>query len=283
MTPSMRSHPFLAAISRPVGKVGALLTLAILALLLAGLFLPVQDPFDATGLPGQGPSTAHWLGTDMLGRDVFSRVLHGGNTVILLATAATLVTYLLGCGIGCLAGYLGGWFDAIVMRAVDIFISFPSLLLILILIAAVGKGTGVLVLAVALAMMTHVSRIIRTATQEVAVRGYVEVAVARGEGVGWIIAREIFPNIARPLLADLGVRFSYAVILIASVNYLGLGLQPPSPDWGLMVADNVSILALNPWATVAPALLLALLTIAVNLIADSYAATIGHELAAPVL
>ena len=156
------------------------------------------------------------------------------------------------------------------MRTVDVFLSFPALLVMLLFVTAFGGGRGVLVGATSLVLFPGVARIVRTATLEVSTKGFVEAAVARGERTDAVLRREILPNIVSPVVADLGIRFSWAIILIASVNYLGLGLKPPTTDWGLMVSENREIISSNPLALLAPAAILALLIIAVNLTGDAY-------------
>jgi ABC-type dipeptide/oligopeptide/nickel transport system permease subunit len=156
------------------------------------------------------------------------------------------------------------------MRTVDIFISFPALLLMLLLVTAFGGGPVVLISAVVLVLFPGVTRIVRTATLEVSTKGFVEASVARGEPTFSILRREIFPNITAPIIADVGIRFSWSIILVASVNYLGLGLQPPSANWGLMISENQVIMSTNALALLAPAAMLAILIISVNLIGDAY-------------
>jgi ABC-type dipeptide/oligopeptide/nickel transport system permease subunit len=156
------------------------------------------------------------------------------------------------------------------MRIVDVFLSFPALLVMLLFVTAFGGGPGVLVGAAVIVLFPGVARIVRTATLEASTKGYVEAAVARGERTANVLRREILPNIAPSIVADLGIRFSWSIILIASVNYLGLGLRPPTADWGLMVSENREIISTNPLALLAPAAILALLIIAVNLVGDAY-------------
>jgi ABC-type dipeptide/oligopeptide/nickel transport system permease subunit len=188
------------------------------------------------------------LGTDFLGRDILSRVLDGGRSVLELSTAAISGTYLLGIGIGLVAGYSRTLADPLLMRAVDVVLSFPPLLLVLVLLAGAGSGVGVLVIAVAVVLAPGVARIVRTATLETATRGYVESAVARGERTTRILVEEILPNIAGPIIADAGVRYGYSIVVIASVNYLGLGLKPPAANWALMVSENRDLIATNPYS-----------------------------------
>lgn len=257
------------------GRVGmALLVFTLLVAFLGPLVAP-HNPSAPIGVPGSGPSGAAPLGTDFLGRDVLSRVLHGGRSVVLLGGIATLVCYALGITVGLVAGYTKSVVGPILMRTVDLVLSLPALLLLLVLLTGLGTSEWVMVLGVALVLFPGVSRIVYTATLEVSVRGYVEAAVARGERTPAILRQEILPNITSPIMADVGIRFAGAIIFIASINFLGLGLRPPATDWGLMVSENRQIITSNIWAVLASALLIALLTIAVNLIADSYARTRG--------
>lgn len=252
----------------------------LLFVILVGLIGPLVASHSTTapvGAPGQPPSGAALLGTDALGRDVLSRVLHGGLTVLGLGTAATVSAYIVGVGAGMIAGYSRGWRDATLMRGVDILLSFPALLLLLLLVTGLGSGIPVLIFGVAIVLVPGIVRIVRTAALEVSTRSYVEDAIARGESLWSICVKEILPNITPIILADFGIRFGYAIILMASVNYLGLGLKPPTADWGLMISENREVISTNPWAVVAPAAMLALLTVAVNLVADAYVRALGHS------
>ena len=172
-----------------------------------------------------------------------------------------------------LAGYTRSLLDPLLMRSADVLLSFPALLFLLVLVTGAGTSTAALVIGVAIIQMPLIARIIRSATLAQSVRGFVEAAVARGEGTLAILRRELLPNIIAPITADIGLRFTYSIILVASVNFLGLGLQPPSADWALMISENRSGLTLNSYAVLAPALLLALLTIAVNMVGDAVART----------
>ena len=252
------------------GRAGALLLAIVVLLALVGPAFAPHSPIAPIGIPGAGPSASAPLGLDFLGRDVLSRVLYGGRSTLLLGTAATALTYLVGVTIGLIAGYSRSIADPLLMRTVDVFLSFPALLVMLLFVTAFGGGRGVLVGAVVIVLFPGVARIVRTATLEVSTRGYVEAAVARGESTLAILRREILPNIVAPIVADVGIRFSWSIILIASVNYLGLGLAPPTADWGLMVSENREIISTNPLALLAPAAILAFLIIAVNLVGDAY-------------
>jgi len=200
-----------------------------------------------------------------------SRVLFGGRTVLIYAGLATILAYLAGLAFGLFAGYLRGWPDQALMRSVDVLLSFPALVFILLVSTAAGQGIIPVMVATAIIQAPAIARIVRTATLEQSVRGFVEAAVARGESAISVLRREILPNIARPLSADVGLRFTWSVLLIASVNFLGLGLQPPAADWGLMVSENWGGIGANPAAVLVPAALLGLLCGAINLLSDSLA------------
>lgn len=261
------------------GAAGLVLVAVVVAVAVIGPYLAPHSPDEPIGIPLQKPSSDALLGTDFLGRDVESRVLWGGRSVLGLAGLATLIAYAGGLAVGLLAGYSRSWLDAVLMRFADVMLSFPALLFLLVLVTGAGTSTTVLVIGVALVQMPLVARIVRTATLEQSVRGFVEAAVARGERTAAILGREILPNVAPAIAADVGLRFTYSIILVASVNFLGLGLAPPAADWALIISENRSGLTLNPWVILAPAALIALLTIGVNLVGDAVARTLGISLA----
>jgi ABC-type dipeptide/oligopeptide/nickel transport system permease subunit len=241
----------------------------VLAVALLGPLVMPYNPNETVATPYEPPSSSYRLGTDFLGRDVVSRVLDGGHTVLLYASIATVVAYALGITLGLVAGYRRGWVDQVIMRTVDVLLAFPSLVFLLLLAAAFGRGIGPVVWATALIQATAIARIVRTAALEQSVRGFVEAAVARGDRTRSVLFREILPNLYGTLGADLGLRFTWSVLLIASVNFLGLGMQPPGADWGLMVSENRGGLSLNAMAVLAPAAALGLLTVSVNLVTDA--------------
>jgi peptide/nickel transport system permease protein len=259
------------------GAVGALIVLFVLAVAAFGPYLAPHDPDAPIGTNFAGPSSNAWFGCDSLGRDVFSRVLNGGRSVILFAAAATILAYLLGLTIGLIAGFSRSFIDPLLMRTVDVMLAFPPLLFVLVLISGAGTGVTVVIVAVALIQAPSISRVVRTATEVVAVRGYVEAAIARGEGTFAVIRREVVPNIMAPVLVDFGLRFTYSILIIASVNYLGLGLQPPSSDWALLISENREFISLNAYAVLVPAGMIALLTIGVNLMGDAIARSLGRS------
>jgi peptide/nickel transport system permease protein len=262
---------------RPSGAIGVAIVLFVIAVAVFGPLVAPHPPTQPVGVPLSGPSSADLLGTDALGRDVLSRVLYGGRSVLGLAAAATVLAYLLGLSIGLVAGYTRSLVDPVLMRSVDVMLCFPPLLFLLVLIAGAGSSDLVLIIGVALVQAPQISRIVRTATLEVSVRGYVEAAIARGERAPAVIVREVLPNILVPVLVDAGLRFTYSILIIASVNFLGLGLQPPNSDWALMIGENRSYLAVNAWSVLAPAAMIAILTIGVNLTGDAVARSLGRS------
>jgi peptide/nickel transport system permease protein len=257
------------------GVIGLALLGAVVVVALVGPFFSPHSPDRPIGVPLSGPSGEAPFGTDFLGRDVLSRVLWGGRSVLALAGLATMLAYLGGAAIGLVAGYSRSVVDSVLMRTADVMLSFPAILFLLVLVTGVGTSKMVLVTGVALVQMPLVARLVRTATLEQSVRGFVEAAVARGEGTLAVLRREILPNIVAPIMADAGLRFTYSIILVASVNFLGLGLQPPAADWALIISENRNGLTLNPYVIIVPAAFIALLTIGANLLGDAVARSLG--------
>jgi peptide/nickel transport system permease protein len=271
----MRSRLAFASTGR--GRAGLVILFVVLFIALFGPFFSPHDPGTIIGAPGQGPSGAAPLGTDFLGRDVLSRVLWGGRSVLWLSLSATAIAYALGCLIGLVAGYSRNLLDPLLMRTVDVVLVFPPLLFFLIAATSFGTSEAVLILGVAVVLTPGVARIVYTATREASVRGYVEAAVARGERTSAILRREIVPNIMAPLIANGGLSLTFAILLVAAVNFLNLGLQPPAANWALMISENRLVLSLNVWSTVVPAALIAGLTIGVNLVGDAISHTLGRS------
>lgn len=261
----------------PSGAIGFGILVFVVLFALVGPYVAPHSPTRPLGAPLAGPSGSSPFGTDFLGRDVLSRMLHGGRSVLGLSLGATVLAYLLGLTIGLVAGYSRSIADPLLMRTVDVMLAFPPLLFLLILIAGIGSSVGVLILGVALIQAPAISRIVRTATLEVSVRGYVEAAIARGERPVAVVMREVLPNILGPVLVDAGLRFTFSILIIASVNFLGLGLQPPSSDWARIIGENRSYISVNAWAVVAPAAMIGILTIGVNLTGDAIARSLGRS------
>jgi peptide/nickel transport system permease protein len=250
------------------GKLGIVLLLVGGAVAIIGPYVAPHAPTALVGLPLDSPSREHLLGTDQLGRDVLSRVLNGGRSVLILATLAVIVTFIVGGPLGMLAGYRGGKLDTALSRVADVMMSIPPLILVLIFIFVVGSSNLSIVLLTGLVTAPRVFRIIRSATQAVAEQDFILAARARGEGTGPIIGRELLPNITGPLLTEAAIRLNFSIIFIATLNFLGLGVQPPSSDWGLMVSEGRVYLGQAPLISVTPALAIAVLTIGINLVSD---------------
>lgn len=248
---------------------------AVLAIAFLGPLLVRDSPTAIVGFP-LDPRIG-LLGTDFLGRDVLSRILVGGRSVIVLALVSTVVGYILGAAVGLAAGYSRSALDTSLMRAMDILLGFPPLLFVLVIATGLGHSWIGLIFAVAVIQLPSIARVVRGATLEQAGRAFVEAAVARGEHTSSILRREILPNIARPMLADAGLRLTWSILLIAAVSFLGLGDQPPTANWALMIAENRTGLSLQPWPVVVPAILIALLTIGVNLLADGVTSSLGES------
>jgi peptide/nickel transport system permease protein len=259
------------------GTAGAVLVALVLLVALFGPLVSPHSPIDTIGPPGSGPTSGAPLGTDFLGRDVLSRVLWGGWSVLALGTAATLIAYAVGGTIGLVAGSTRRVADGFLMRGMDLLLVFPPLLFLLVLAAGLGTGETVLIIGIAIIQIPGIARLVRAATVEASVRGYVEAAEARGETARAIMLREIAPNIVAPVVADLGLRFTFSILLVAAANFLNIGLQPPDADWSLMISENRVFISLNPFVILAPAALLAMLTVGVNLVGDAVARTIGHS------
>jgi peptide/nickel transport system permease protein len=257
-----------AVLGGVAGKLGVVLLLLGASVAILGPYFAPYAPTSLAGLPLDPPSADHWLGTDQLGRDVLSRLLHGGRSVLILAALAVAVTFAMGGPLGMLAGYRGGKIDALLSRVADVVMSVPPLILVLIFVFVVGSSNLSIVLLTGLVTAPRVYRIVRSATQAVAEQDFVLAARARGEGTADIISRELLPNVSGPLLTEAAIRLNFSIMFIATLNFLGLGVQPPSSDWGLMVSEGRVYLGQAPLISVTPALAIAVLTIGINLVSD---------------
>ncbi|MCB8838597.1 ABC transporter permease [Aurantimonas sp. VKM B-3413] len=253
----------------PVGAKIALVV--ILAYILTALLAPVLAPYGETAIVGSqfGPwSAAHWLGTDTLGRDMASRMIFAARNTVAIAFLMTIVTFLIGGTMGLVAATIGGVTDQILSRAVDVLMAIPILIFALLLLTIFGTSIPVLVAVIAVLESTRVYRVVRAAAMGVVVMDYVEVARLRGEGTAWIVGREVLPNILSPLFAEFGLRFCFIFLLISALSFLGLGLQPPTADWGAMVRENAILITFGDFTPLLPAGAIAILTIAVNTVVD---------------
>jgi peptide/nickel transport system permease protein len=222
-------------------------------------------------------SWTHPFGTDYLGRDMLSRVIDGTRYTIGVAALATLLACVTGTGLGLLAAVNGGWFDASLSRFLDTLVSIPSKMLALVIVAAFGSSLALLIAIAAIVYVPGCYRIIRSLAVNINAMDYVTVARTRGEGRAYIMVREILPNIVGPMFADMGLRFIYVTRLLASLSFLGLGVQPPAADWGSLVRENLGALPIGGASVLAPALAIASLTIAVNLVIDNLPGNRGAE------
>ena len=277
------------------GRIGMAILLVYLVL---ALFGPWLAPYSATQF-GQKeleirltePSLDHLLGTDKFGRDVLSRVMAGARSIIWISVVGTVLGIALGTTVGMTAGYIGGRTDQFIMRGIDILLAFPGLLLAL-LVINIGaqrltvdlwpsKESWLVILTIGIAFMPAVSRVIRSATLAVKPLEFVQSARLRGEPVFYIIFREILPNIIPVVAVEASIRISFALLLTAGLGFLGLGVQPPTPDWGLMVSEAFPNLATAPWAALAPALAMGSLVVGVNLLADGIRQSVRLPLESP--
>ena len=265
------------AVGGLAGRIGLGLMMVALAVAVAG---PFAAPFRYTALVGpilQAPSAKHMLGTDQLGRDVFSRVLYGGQSVLLLPVCAVTLAFAIGGVLGLLAGYRGGRTDQVVTRVADLLMSVPPLLLVMVLVIPLGTSDTVLIATTGIWFAPRIVRIVRAATASVCAKDYVLAARVRGESTVSILWHEVIPNITGTLLAELALRLNYAIIFITTLNFLGLGVQPPSSDWGLMVSEGRAFLGHRPLISIAPALMIGALAIGVNLLSDQIAAHLARN------
>lgn len=215
-----------------------------------------------------GPSAGHPLGTDDLGRDLLARVVHGTRLILTLAPLSVLITLFIGSALGLIAGYFGGLVDEVVMRILDAMMAFPTILLYMIIIAAVGPSSLNVVLAIAIAGTPGIARLVRGLTLDIRTRDYIAAAESRGENPLYIMFVEILPNARGPIIVDAMLRVGYAVFAIGTLGFLGLGVPPPSPDWGSMVARGRAYIWTNPWAVLWPSVAISSLVVGLNLFAD---------------
>jgi len=248
--------------------VGLAMLVVVVVVGIFGRYAASYAPDEMFGAPFSAPSGDHWLGLDFAGRDVLSRFLWGGQTAILVALTGTVLGFVLGSCLGLVSAYWRGWVDEVIGRSTDLALAFPALILSLLLLAAFGTSLALVVFAITITTAPGVARIARAATLEIVDLPYVESARARGERASYVMAVEILPGVRSPLLVDFGLRLTTAILLVAALSFVGLGLQPPAADWGLMIGENRIGLNVQPWAVIVPAAAIAALTIGVNLIID---------------
>ena len=243
----------------------------ILLFSIVSIFAPFIAPYGETEIIGKSYelwSDKHFLGTDNLGRDMLSRLIFGARNTIGMALLTTFLAFLIGSITGMIAAVIGGWIDQIFGRIVDVLMSIPSLIFALLILSFFGTSITYLIGTIAILEATRVFRLARATGMNVAVMDFVEVAKLRGEKLGWIIRKEILPNIAAPLLAEFGLRFCFVFLFISALSFLGLGIQPPTADWGSMVRENATLISYDDITPLLPAGAIALLTVATNFVVD---------------
>jgi peptide/nickel transport system permease protein len=262
----------------PLSLMGTLIVALFLLLAVLGPNIAPYD-FDTIirGASRQPPSVEHWFGTDNLGRDVFSRVLWGAREIIAIPGIATIIAVALGTGLGLFLGYYGGWIDELISRALDSLLAIPALLLALVMLGTIGPSPIGIIIVVVLLYIPIVARVIRSATLNIRSAGFIEAARLRGESTAYILFREILPSVLPALAVEAALRFSYAIFLTASLGFLGLGVQPPSPDWGRMVNEARDTYVRTPWALWFPVGAIAILVIGINLMADGLRRIFRYE------
>ncbi len=254
----------------PVGLAGTLVfVLFLLTAILGGLVAPYGYQAQDIASRLQPPGAAHLFGTDQYGRDIFSRILVGSRSIFLLSGSGTILAALVGVSVGLLAGYYGRLWDEALMRLLDVLLSFPPLLFALLLLATVGPSALNLLVVIAVLYVPTLARLARSMVLDLSTREFVEAARLRGERDVVILFREILPNALAPLLVEMSVRFSYSIFLVASLGFLGLGVQPPSPDWGLQINEARSYFSTAPWILLFPAGAISVLVVATNLMTDA--------------
>jgi peptide/nickel transport system permease protein len=262
-------EPARAAKAMPLTAAFGLLTVIVYALV--AVFAPLIAPFaeaEVIGAAYAPPDATMLLGGDQLGRDLFSRLVWGARNTVGIAFATTVITFLLGTVLGMLAATVGGWLDQLLGRLVDVLMAIPQLIFALLLLTILGTDILTLILVIAALDATRVFRLARAVAGNIVVMDYIEAAKLRGEGLWHLMTREILPNAAAPLVAEFGLRFCFVFLSLAALSFLGLGIQPPTADWGSMVRDNATLISFGEVTPLIPAAAIALLTVAVNFVVD---------------
>ena len=235
-------------------------------------YSPLKE--DSTAV-NEVPSPEHWLGTDHKGRDIWSRLVYGSRVVLALAPTSVFFALLVGTTVGLLGGYYGGWIDDVIMRIADIIMAFPRILLYLVIIAAVGPSAINVVVAITVSGVPGIARLVRGLTLDIRTREYISAAKLRGESPLYIMFVEILPNARGPLIVDAALRIGYTIFAIGTLGFLGLGLPPPTPDWGNMVNSARRFIWSNPWAVLWPSLAISSLVVGLNMVADGLDKELG--------
>lgn len=269
--------------SSKIAMVGLAIVLFWMFVAVFAPFLTEYTPYDQDWKsPNQGPSARHILGTDELGRDLWARLIYGARVVLVVmpvsddlvlpggtAIWGVVVALLIGSALGLIGGYKGGWIDEIVMRLLDAMMAIPVILLYLIIVAAIGASAVNVVIAISIVGVPGIARLVRSLTLDIKTREYIRAAETRGESAWYIMFVEILPNTRGPVIIDAMLRVGYAIFAMGTLGFLGIGMPPPSPDWGSMVAKGRAFILMgSPWAALWPSLAIASLVVGLNLLAD---------------
>lgn len=270
-----------ARIARRLGPVTTTAVIMVAVVVLLSLFSPLLAPYDPiqsdSAAALQGVSAAHWLGTDAFGRDILSRTLEGGRFALLVSALATVLAVAAGVLVGSIAAYHEGFVDGAITRVLDALLAVPALLWLLLIVSVFGNGLGVIVLAIAVVYSPAVARVVRGAARPVIRAPYVTAAQARGEWSIPVIFREVLPNVLDTVLVEFAMRACWVILLVSTLSFLGFGVNPPAPDWGLMIQENRTALVVAPMGTLAPIIALAILVVGLNLAADGLGKYLGVD------
>ncbi len=260
-----------AKVMRTAPLTAAFGIMIILLYAIAGIFAPWIAPYSESEVISSAFAPADenmWLGADQLGRDLYSRVIFGARNSVGIALIATSLAFFIGAMTGLIAATKGGWIDQAMARSADVIMSIPSLIFSLLLLSIFGTSMIVLILIIAVIYAPRVFRLTRAVAGDVVVMDYIEAARLRGEGLWYLIRKEILPNSKAPLIAEFGLEFCFVFLLIAGLSFLGLGIQPPTADWGSMVRENATLISFGEVTPLIPAAAISLLTVAVNFVVD---------------
>jgi peptide/nickel transport system permease protein len=278
----VRRHEWLAVLGAAArsrrGKVGLAVAGFVVGIAIIGPFVAPHSSTEFVSSTFEPPSAQYWLGTDVLGRDVLSRILHGGWLLLVVAAAATVLGVTVGALAGIAAAYYRGWRDGLIMRIVDIILAFPAIVFALLLVSIAGPRLWLVVVAVATTHAPQVARVMRASALDICEKDFVKAIELIRVPSRKIIRGEVLPNLVTPLMVETGLRMTWSIVIIAGLSFIGFGLQPPAPNWGLMLNENRIGLVSNPWSVAMPALLIALLTVGLNTFTDAVArVSIGVE------
>lgn len=280
--PRLRRHEWLAVLRAAArsrrGKIGLCVASVVIGIAVIGPFVAPHSSTEFVSSTFTPPSAKYWLGTDVLGRDVLSRILGGGWLLLAVAAAATVLGVVVGALAGISAAYYRGWRDGLIMRIVDIILAFPAIVFALLLVSVAGPRIWLVIVAVAATHAPQVARVMRASALDICEKDFVKAIELIRVPSSKIIRGEVLPNLVTPLMVETGLRMTGSIVIIAGLSFIGFGLQPPAPNWGLMLNENRVGLVSNPWSVIMPALLIALLTVGLNTFTDAVArVSIGVE------